>query len=465
MSQHLRRHRLLRGVSRLGLAVSGGADSVALFHLLVPLCRTEGVSVTVLHADHGLREESRGEAEFVGALAASHGVPCLAEELRLGERQASGNSLEMAARDARQAFFARCCGQAGLDAVATGHQADDVAETLLLRLARGAGCSGLAALRPRSSAAPALTRASGRPFSLIRPLLPVSARALRTWLRGRGLAWREDASNQSCEIPRNLVRNRLLPQLEAAWGTTFRANLCRSADILRAEDALLDQLAGRRLKALCSDGALDLPRLTREPEALLRRMLRQWLFAHGLDEASGFESVSRLFDFCQEQDGAKLQLASGAVAVISCGQLSLNAPEAPALPEIAVPLQGITVWGGLEILSEPHQGVCSETHGIGTYPAVCAVAAASLAGKVLTVRPRQPGDRISPTGMSGSKKIQDVFVDAKIPEAQRDAIPVFACGAEVVWVPGYRVSRRFLVPAPDAPSLRITVRGPTPAGL
>lgn len=456
--KHLGRHRLLRGVSRLGLAVSGGADSVALFHLLVPLCRAEGISVAVLHADHGLREESHAEAEFVCALAASHGVPCLTEELRLGERRADGNSLEMVARDARLSFFARCCDQAELDAVATGHQADDVAETVLLRLARGAGCAGLSALRPRSPASPALALAAGRPFSLIRPLLPVSARALRAWLTARGFAWCEDASNRSCEIPRNLVRHRLLPQLEAAWGGALRANLCRSADILRSEDALLDDLAERRMKSVCSDGALDLRRLKRLPEALRRRVMRLWLFSQSAAEACGFESVSRLLDLCEEHDGARLQLPGGSGAIIDGHRLVLADRDPLPLAELPVSVPGRTQWGSLEILVESSRGIVAEARGIGRYPAACTIGADTLGAGALTVRPRRPGDRIHPTGMAGSKKLQDLFTDAKVPQASRDGIPVFVCGDEVVWVPGCRVSRRFRVPAPNAPSLRLTVR-------
>ena len=458
VEQHLQRNRLLKGVSRLGLAVSGGADSVALLHLLHPLCQAAGVTATVLHADHGLRAESRLEAEFVRSLAAEKGLAFLSEELRLAAREPDGTSLEMAARAARQAFFARCCAAADLDAVATGHQADDVAETLVLRLARGAGGTGLAALRPRSTPSPALTRAAGRPFAILRPLLPASGRALREWLTRRGLAWCEDASNQSDAIPRNRVRNRLMPQLETLWGESFRANLCRSADILREEDALLETLAERRLKTVLSGGGIDVPRLRLQPEPLRRRVLRQWLFAEGEEEAAGFESVARLIDFCLAANASRLQLPGGAVAVVDGNRLTLSRPEAAPPPETTVPAPGQAFWGGLEIVVAPYRGICADARGVGCYPAACAIDAGALKGRPLTVRSRRPGDRLFPTGLSGSKKLQDVFVDAKVPEARRDTVPVFTCGDEVVWVPGYRVSRAFRVTAKEAPSLRITVR-------
>jgi len=457
LRSHLRRNRLLSGVTRLGLAVSGGADSVALFHLLLPVCRHAGIRVTVLHLNHGLRPEAVREAAFVSTLAASEDVPCLSETLRLSERDADGTSLEMAARAARQAFFARCCREARLDAVATGHQADDAAETLLLRLSRGAGCAGLSGLRPRSKASAAYARLAGHPFSFIRPLLPLSGTALRAWLRQRDASWCEDASNLDRGIPRNLVRNSLLPQLESVWGRSLRPNLCRSAEILGAEDALLDTLADARMRRICPAATVDIGRLMRQPEALQRRILRHWLFRQELPEACGFDSVSRLLDLCRGRKSSRLQLGTALHAVFEGGMLCLARADPAALAEAVLPQRGHLLWGDVEIVAAEACGVSAEARGVGVYPAVCTLDAAALQGRVLCVRSRKPGDRICPTGMEGSKKIQDLFVDAKITENRRDAMPIVVCGDEVVWVPGYRISRHFAVSAPDAPSLRLTV--------
>ncbi len=448
---------MLSGVTRLGVAVSGGADSVALFHLLLPVCRHAGIHLTVLHLNHGLRPEAVQEAAFVRTLAASEVVPCLSETLRLAEREADGTSLEMAARAARQAFFAQCCREARLDAVATGHQADDVAETLLLRLSRGAGCAGLSGLRPRSAASQAHARLAGHPFSFIRPLLPLSGASLRVWLRQRGASWCEDASNLDCDIPRNLVRNSLLPQLESAWGRSLRPNLCRSAEILCAEDALLDTLVEARMRRICPAATVDVGRLMRQPEAMQRRILRHWLFRQELPEACGFDSVSRLLDLCHGRADFRLQLATALHAVAEGGMLSLARAGRATLAEAVLPQRGRLLWGDVEIVVAEACGVSVEAGGVGVYPAVCTLDAAALQGRFLCVRARRPGDRIFPTGMDGSKKIQDLFVDAKFAENRRDAMPLIVCDDEVVWVPGYRISRHFAVSAPDAPSLRLTV--------
>ncbi|MDD4017910.1 MAG: tRNA lysidine(34) synthetase TilS [Kiritimatiellae bacterium] len=455
LARQLEHRHLLRGVSRLGLAVSGGADSVALFHLLLPVCRNAGTAVTVLHLNHGLRAEAGADEQFVRTLAAQDGVPFLSRRVTLADRPPDGRSLEMAAREARMVFFRQCGAEAGLDAIATGHQADDVAETLLLRLARGSGAAGLAGLRPRSRLAHSV-------LALIRPLLPIAGSALRAWLRQRGLTWREDASNSDPAIARNLIRHTVLPQLETAWVPDVRARLCRSAETLREDDALLETLAARELDALAplpaDPPSLPIGPLLQQPEALQRRILRQWFFRHGYPEAAGLDTVLSLIEACRSADGTPFQLPGGTFALCRGGLLSLPHPETASPPDATLPAQGTLRWGTVEITVESCRGVASIAHGTGVYPAVCTLSAQALAGHGVRVRARQTGDRIAPTGLRGSKKIQDLFVDEKIPEHRRGAIPVFACGDDVAWVPGYRVARRFAVPAPDAPSLRITVR-------
>lgn len=455
LAWQLDKHQLLHGVSRLGLAVSGGADSVALFHLLLPVCEAAGVAVTVLHLNHGLRAEAEADEQFVRTLAAQASKPFLSYNAALASRPADRLSLEMAARAVRMDFFRQCGEKAQLDAIATGHQADDVAETLLLRLARGSGASGLAGIRP-------CTQLAHSRVILIRPLLALSGQAIRTWLQQHDFAWREDASNKDLTIPRNQIRYTVLPSLEALWTSDLRIQLLRSAETLREDDALLEALAAEQLSAFAqqphSPSSLPIGQLLQQPEALQRRILRQWLFLQGCPQATGLDTVLSLLDVCRSPDSTHLQLPGGTRARCHDGWLSLPPPAGSAPPECTLPAKGTLRWGDLEITVERDCGVTSLAHGIGVYPSVCTLSTQALAGQELRVRARQPGDRIVPTGLRGSKKIQDLFVDEKIPEYQRLAIPVFLCGEDVAWVPGYRVAQRFAVPAPDAPSLRITVR-------
>lgn len=465
VAEQVAREGFLRGIGCLGLAVSGGADSVALFHLLRPLCEAAGIRTAVFHLNHGLRGEgSDADERFVRSLAEAAGIACVAGRAGLADRAPDGRSLEMAARDARLDFFRQAAAETGADTVATGHQADDVAETLLLRLARGAGAAGLAGIRPR-------TQLPGSGLFLIRPLLPFPGAELRAWLRGNGLDWREDPSNLDPAIPRNRIRHVLIPDLQRLWQPGLRAQLCRSAAILREEDALLETLAGRALEALApprpeGPDALPAAGLLKHPLALQRRILRLWLFRQACPGAAGFASVEALLDACRGGEGRLVCLPGGRAFRLRDGLLGPEPAREPPPPEGILSCPGVCRWGALEIVSEISRGITGVATGVGRYPAVCALRADALAGRELIVRSRKPGDRIAPVGLNGTKKIQDLFTDGKIPEAARDAVPLFECCGEIAWVPGYRIARRFAVPAADAASVRVTVRpAGTAAGL
>ena len=347
---------------RLGLAVSGGADSVALLVLMASLQVTHGFDVVVLHVDHGLRPDSADDARFVESLSASYGIPFYA--LRTRVRRRRGESMEMAARRVRLAFFARMTARLKLDAIATGHHADDVAETFILRLARGAGPAGLAGLKP-------VSRVDGVTF--IRPLLNVRDADLRRFLTERGLAWREDSTNSDISIPRNNVRHVILPFLREHLDPRITEHLCKSAAILRGELQREQQGDGG------SQGAQD------------------------------------------NQDSRDFQLTLAIRESI---------------------------------------GFCRRIETIGQLPAVCELSRVALAGHTLELRTWRPGDRIVPVGLAGhSRKLQDIFVTAKVPPAVRATLPLLADATtgEILWVPGYRIAASAAVASPSAPSWRFTL--------
>ena len=442
--------RLLRGVARLGIAVSGGADSVALLRLLVPICRAKKIVPVVLHLNHGLREASTQEAEFVQGLAEQAQAEYIYEKREVTGHLSAGVSLEMAAREARLSFYAECCKSAHLDAIATGHNADDVAETLLLRLARGAGATGLSALGFRSKPSPS------RPYQVIRPLLAVSGGTLREWLRQQGIAWCEDASNADSDIPRNRVRHEVLPTLEYYFGGALRASICRTADILREEDTLLDTLTQRQMKKCVVNHALLVKPLLKQHPALQRRIVRLWLFEHDAAFASGFDNTERLLELCACGAKTRLQLTENIYAVSDGTTVTLVRRETPVEP-VALAVGEARQWRNLSFRCTHAHGIESVANGIGNYPAVCTLDPNACNGLPLVVRSREPGDRLTPYGMNGTKKVQDIFVDEKIPEHLRDTIPIVTCGDAVVWIPGFRIAHPFAVPTPTSPSLRIEV--------
>ena len=222
---------------KIGLAVSGGADSTALLLLMASLQHTEGFSAVVLHVDHSLRPDSADDARFVKKLAHQYHLPFYGTRVQIQRRPRE--SIEMAARRERLNFFAQMMLELKLDAIATGHHADDVAETFLMRLARGSGPEGLAGIKPISRLR-VETPAGRLPIVFIRPLLNVRDTDLRAYLQRNGQTWREDSTNADTSILRNKVRHVVLPWLKANFDPHLTEHLCKSAAILRGDLTLAE---------------------------------------------------------------------------------------------------------------------------------------------------------------------------------------------------------------------------------
>jgi tRNA(Ile)-lysidine synthetase-like protein len=266
---------LFAGCSRAVVAVSGGGDSVALFHLLRRLAPRLRPELVVAHLDHGLRRGSGVDARFVVRLSGSLGVPCIAERRDVNTARRKDESLEEAARRVRRAFLIQAADSVGASAIATGHTLDDQAETILMRLARGAGPSALASMM-----------ASG-PGPFVKPLLGLERDALRAWLRKRRLPFRDDPSNASLAFDRNRVRRLVIPVLSKALNPAAARHLVEAAARLREDAALLDALAQDRFDAISKRRtnalSLDAAALASLPHPLSARVARIALEAAGCD--------------------------------------------------------------------------------------------------------------------------------------------------------------------------------------
>ncbi len=223
----MRVNRAILPPGRIGLAVSGGSDSVALAFLLTKGGKKKNAAerFVVLHVDHGLRKESKEEYRFVKALAKRLGIPFRGTHAKVVK--APGESLEMAARNARLAFFGKCMKSLKLDAIATGHHMDDVAETFLMRIRRVSGPVGLAGIKEKSEVGP---------IRFVRPLLGCRDSELKDYLRKYREEWREDASNDDVSIERNRVRHEVIPFLEKTLDPNLVEHIAKITEFLR--DAL-----------------------------------------------------------------------------------------------------------------------------------------------------------------------------------------------------------------------------------
>ena len=223
----MRINRSILPSGRIGIAVSGGSDSVALAFLLTKGGRKRNAAerFVILHVDHGLRRESKEEYRFVRNLAKRLGVPFKGTHAQIVQER--GESLEMAARRVRLGFFAKCVKSLHLDAIATGHHMDDVAETFLMRIRRTSGPEGLAGIREVSQVGT---------IRFVRPLLGCRDAELRAYLEKYGEEWREDATNDDTSIERNKVRHEILPYLERAYDPKIVGHIAEICRKLRESD-------------------------------------------------------------------------------------------------------------------------------------------------------------------------------------------------------------------------------------
>jgi tRNA(Ile)-lysidine synthase len=272
-------HRAARGIfaprTHVLVAVSGGGDSVALLHLLHRFAERRRIDLTVAHLDHALRRASGADQRFVARLAATLDLPFVAEQRDVAASRRRGESLEEAARRVRRAFLIETATATGADAIATGHTLDDQAETILMRLARGAGPSALAAMAPAG------------PGPFVKPLLGIERTELRRWLRKRRLTFRDDPSNASLAFDRNRVRRLVLPALAKALNPAAARHLVEAAGRLREDAAHLDTLAQERFAAIAVRRAdvlvLQAPALHALPHPIAARVALIALTAAGCD--------------------------------------------------------------------------------------------------------------------------------------------------------------------------------------
>jgi tRNA(Ile)-lysidine synthase len=422
----IERHRMFAPGDRVAVAVSGGADSVCLLHVLLELAPRWGLNLGVLHVNHNLRgDASRGDAEFVRDLAAGHNLPFLIRDLDL--TTASGN-LEQAARNGRLAFFHDRVEGGLADRVAVGHTRSDQAETVLFRFLRGSGATGLAAIRPVTER------------GIVRPLIEIDRGEIAGFLRARAIRWREDASNATLDFARNRIRHQLLPQLAREWNPALAETLAHTADLSLAEEAYwraeTDRLAGLYLSRRGDAVLVSAPALAALPLAAARRLVRHAIrMAGGGHKSSGFSHIAAVLELGARAQGTGraqlpgmevrrsfewLRFAPGA----SADAYSVR-PEVPGVTRIP----GTDLAISLELLEN------SETSGVPNtvYNSQMGCLDWNRLSGPLELRNWRPGDQYQPMGIPAAKKIKALFQEARIPVWERAQWPVLTDAESIVW--------------------------------
>jgi tRNA(Ile)-lysidine synthase len=401
------------------VAVSGGPDSVALAAALTGLDGSRRLALA--HVNHGLRAaESDADARFVERLGRRLGLQVFVLD---GVVPAGGN-LEERARERRYAELVALARREGFRALATGHTLDDQAETVLLRLLRGAGVTGLVGIAP------------DRRDGVVRPLLGCSRHDVLEFLSRRRFDFRRDRSNRSLVFTRNRIRRSLLPRLEREFNPAIREILARTAELLRDDEDWLEAAARRAGRRAQRGEALDAENVRRLAPALQRRVIRQWLTARRGDlrrvTADHVEAVRKLA--CFGRDAERISLPGGTVSR-SRGDLRWGtAPPQRAAGTRRLQLNQTLIAGQWRIRSRREALASHPRPRPGRWRAVFDDRV--LGRRRIGVRSPAPGDRVRPLGLGGSRKLQDVFVDAKVPRSERGAWPVVYAGRTILWLPG-----------------------------
>lgn len=444
----IQKQRLVHAGDRVAVAVSGGADSVALLLLLLELQKELGIVLSVTHVNHKLRgAESDADEQFVRDLAAKHDLEICCE----GAAVEMHSGVESAARRLRYEFFTRLLKDAKATKIATAHTLDDQAETVLLRLFRGAGIRGLGGIHPRLR----LLKHSKTSGEVVRPLLCLRRAELREFLRERDQCWREDSSNQDELFTRNRLRGRLLPLIAEDFGDSALEHLADVADIARAEEELWSKSTEVRPAA----AGLDMHWLLVLPLAAQRRAVKAWVETNVPQARISFRLIESILGLAQERATHEIDVPSGASDVgrelsgeIPCHRVNncqksnrwkirAGAKELiiDAVPDGTADYQyGLSVPGKV-YLPEMRITISAE---IAKVERVAETERASLldatkVGRELIIRNWRAGDRYWPAHTKQTKKVKELLNDKHITGPDKKLWPIVVSEQEIVWMRGF----------------------------
>jgi tRNA(Ile)-lysidine synthase len=444
----IREQSLISAGDKLVVAVSGGADSVCLLHVLARHRDDLDVELHAAHLNHQLRgAESDSDARYVTVLASKLGLPATVERRDVAaHRDRKGGSLEEAAREVRYRFLANAARRVGTSKVVTGHTCDDHIETILLHLLRGSGTAGLRGLQSRS-ALPHGDKSDR--LEVVRPLLEITRQETLSYCRRHRLAPRSDSSNESLSFLRNRIRLELLPVLRS-YNSGIDKVLLRLADIAADDISFIEEQVSLLWADLVQkDGDalyLDVNKMRALPRAVQRQVFRKAvkLLRGDLKDIEA-DHIEAMIESLSKPAGKRFCLPDGLTLSTEYGRLVITPTRASVCP--LPPLQGTTSinipgetdLSGWRVRADIVRQAVDNDNGL------TASFDLDRVGQKLVVRPRRPGDRFQPLGMNQTKKLQDFMVDAKIPRTWRDRVPLVTSARQILWVVGWRMDDRVKV--------------------
>ncbi len=449
---------MLAAGDRVGVAVSGGADSVALLHILYRLASDYGIELAVLHMNHGLRgAESDLDETFARSLAESLGLPFIG-----GHSSAPEKNLEAEARRLRSEFFADSRAAHGLARVALGHTRSDQAETVLHRFLRGTGPTGLAAMR--------FVTAEG----FIRPLLTTSRQEVREWAEQQKICWRDDSSNTELRFTRNRLRQETIPALTRDYNANLEAVLAHTALLAQGEEDFwieeVERIYRRFAKRTRLGSFFQIGDLAALPLAMRRRLVRRALAEIRPEGLRGvdFSHVESILALCDSTQGHDRILVPGADALRSFDSLLLTA--AGRMAQEPRGYRRALARGVLCVLPfeagkicidwvKPEDPFCDKFKKDQEFSIEHVRLNGELLGeRPLLVRNWEPGDELHRTGHQSAEKIKKLFQENRVRLWDRRHWPVLLCGSEIIWARGFGAAEKFALAGESSGEVELLYR-------
>ena len=439
--EYMKKYNMVESGDKIVVGVSGGADSLALLHILNEIKNIFFLELVVAHVHHGLRgKDADTDAEFVEGICRDWQIPFYIKKVNVKELASKwGLSEEEAGRKVRYDFFEQILKDIKGQKIALAHHRDDQAETILYHLIRGTGLKGLQGMKPV------------RDGKIIRPLLQISRQQIEEYCREKNLKYRVDLTNKDIVYTRNRIRNLLIPYIQKNFNPNFAESLVRMGDIIREEEEFLSFYSNQKFDkwVVVSDGKVEIPIdfFNSSPKAISRRIVRLAVekLAKSMDDISFVHTEEVLNMALHSPTGSTLDLPGNLKARKDYEALViLDDKKTYSIPPFQYP---ITIPGKFYIKELELEIVCQQVEkpDVLNKGIWCIYVDKDKIQGGLWVRNRRDGDRFQPLGMGGTKKLKDYFIDRKIPRGERDAIPLVVDENNIIWVVGHQINENYKI--------------------
>ncbi len=409
------------------IGLSGGVDSVCLTHALSILMEELGIDIYTAHLNHGIRGiEAERDEKFAYEFSAKLGIKCFTEKTDIPELASKLSvSEETAARKYRYNFFERVLRENGINKIATAHNKNDNAETILMNFMRGSSLQGLCGIPYKRG-------------NIVRPLLNVKREEIEQYCRNYRLAYVTDSTNLKNDYTRNKIRNILIPQLERDFNQNLISTLTDNSYLIYEDNNYLNKRSEDAYSKITDANAVDISLLFQYDKAIQRRVIMKFL-TDFYGDADGISSkiINDILSLAKKQSGKSINIMRNTVMKNEYGKLFIDSNNCGDIPDYIYNLKIGETCCINEIKKNITVSECSERKNDGC------LYLDNKGFTELTIRNKRSGDKFCPSGMNGSKKLKEYFINSKIPKEERKKIPVIELDEKIASV-GKRVDERFL---------------------